>query len=346
MTVSRHCKRARRTTDTNSTLTRLHAADINIALHMLRADPLYFDNKEDTTTTTTTSSNVVSLAQVAEPSVEEWVPPPVDVAVQHHWLAVDGVAVDAPVPAPNHSNSAGDGGVQTDALLLAGLLSPELQLLYTRVTTMASGDDHNSDDDDDDSVAATQSTLLHTLASTQGLQELLPFLLQFAQQQLYRSWAAHAHSSTTTTTTTLALLHALLHNPHVHWELYLHQLVPLLVTAVQHDPAAAPLLLGLVRSYQHQYATLRTRVTAVLSRHERSIGALRVVTALGQPVPASVLRCEKDHESDPHWQQAVLTALASQEQLQPATRSVEETLLGDALVATGRVLSDYHWCWV
>lgn len=302
--VQRHSKRAR--LHEGIVRRRLHAADVNMALQLAGSEKLYATaivppNPEDAT-------KGVPLADFLRTSSERMPAPPSEVACHLQWLAVDGTNVQstagttgaaATTNKTTTSGSTGDAAAadpsqqqpqqQQDGSLRvhqlqSRLLSEDLQLYYSRVTAaMERGSATQVAREQQDSVLAS-------VASDAGLQELVPFLVRYCQQELFRHIAQTTdnddgsnRTSTSTSTTTssqhcrtlVRLALALLRNPHLHTELHLHELLPALVTCVvaQRLPAhehwalrseAAVCLYTACDLFGSEYVTLQPRVLETL----------------------------------------------------------------------------------
>ena len=191
--------------------------------------------------------------------------PPVAVNVVPHWLAVEGVqplipenpsphperaragggaAKDAPrardfrapvapddvvAPAgamPRAARDAGDasgsrpgGGVVVEPALTHEL-SKELQLYFDRVTATVRGGGVGPE-------APVLRAALESLETDSGIHQLVPYFVRFAQEEV-----ATSLKNLPRLTAVVAATRALVSNPHVHVELYLHQLMPSVVTCL------------------------------------------------------------------------------------------------------------------
>ena len=185
--------------------------------------------------------------------------PPVAVNVVPHWLAVEGVQpliraqppsgaraggvrrrtrrapgsarpsrddVVAPAGARRARRDAGDasgsrpgGGVVVEPALTHEL-SKELQLYFDRVTATVRGGGVGPE-------APVLRAALESLETDSGIHQLVPYFVRFAQEEV-----ATSLKNLPRLTAVVAATRALVSNPHVHVELYLHQLMPSVVTCL------------------------------------------------------------------------------------------------------------------
>ena len=301
--VNRHCKRARQHQDHAADTTsisashrptirrRLHAADVNMALQLLKTEQLYATpvvplNPDDATTPV----NLVDFLK--RQSAERLVMPPSEVGIRKHWLAVDGKQPQIPqnpslLTETIHGHGDGDDLTETIALadgpavgpvqvqrLQSSLLSEELLLYYVRLTTSmerGGATPHSRQE---------QDAVLASVAQDAGLQELVPFMVRYTQQELYK----HSPTNVDHCRTLIRLAQAFLTNAHLHLELYLHELLPALMTCVvsKRDMAAAStpatahanhwalrreaaaVLVQACQVFGQEYVTLKARVLKAL----------------------------------------------------------------------------------
>lgn len=226
--VKRHCKRARLVeteTDKAATRRRLHASDINMALQMQGSEKLYG------TVLVPDADKTVHLKDFLQDTLP---PAPTEVAMRMHWLAVDGVQPEIPQnpdkalqqsATANNNNNAVSADETADGVrvnkLQASLLSEELQLYFTRVTLAMERGGGNA------SAVEQQDAVIASVATDAGLQELVPFMVRYCQQELFAHTGNVEHCRTL-----VRLCSALLQNSHLHLELHLHELLPALMTCV------------------------------------------------------------------------------------------------------------------
>lgn len=254
--VQRHCKRARiifpsedaikaasgkdaskdRASGVGGILKqRLHAEDINMALQWRGSEKIYATgtvgvNHNGKTKTREDSKIVLKDYLNSEMDLK----PPQEVGLTVHWLAVDGVQPDIPQnPAGNKAkrkaaaivhriedtDDADDGstkdGVQVTQLL-PRLLSEELQLYFSRITTAMERGGRTPVE------RQQQDAALKSLAQDPGLQELVPFMINYVAKNLYTHVGNPEHCRTL-----IRMAHSLLVNPHLHLELYVSYVITL-----------------------------------------------------------------------------------------------------------------------
>mmetsp|Transcript_4327 Transcript_4327/g.5968 ORF Transcript_4327/g.5968 Transcript_4327/m.5968 type:complete len:487 (+) Transcript_4327:127-1587(+) len=150
-----------------------------------------------------------------------------------HWLAVDGSQPGLPqnpsrLPptgksTPKRKKPPGmaksesvDGGPVVERKVVAHSLSAELQAYYKRCIAVIGGEDE-----------AGRASALSSLASDAGLQELLPYLTRFIAREVTKNLNNLSRLSAL-----MAMVKAILQNPHFHPELYLHQMMPAVLTCL------------------------------------------------------------------------------------------------------------------
>jgi transcription initiation factor TFIID subunit 6 len=286
---------------------RIHAADVNMALQLMGSEKLYSTCAGQVPYNATASSLEGSGGATSQRKVvladflrdETLGNPPRELGIRQHWLAVDGtqplvaenpasageimvtaaVGADAPHFSASTEEPGGGRAGEEDATgsllqvnqLRSGLLSEELLLYYTRVTSTLKRSDRPDQ----------QDLVLARLANDAGLQELVPFLVRHCQRELYRSVAS---SEFDLASSMVHLARAMLSNSNLHLELHLHELLPALVTCVvSQTPTAsssrsssvscwslkqdaADTLATACDLYGDEYATLRSRVLKALCR--------------------------------------------------------------------------------
>ncbi|XP_010480190.1 PREDICTED: transcription initiation factor TFIID subunit 6b [Camelina sativa] len=206
-------RHARRTT--------LMAHDVDSALHFRNLEPtsgsksvrlrrapenrdLYFLDDKD-----------VELKNVIEAPLPN---APLDASITSHWLAIDGIQPSIPLNSPPQAISDLKRSEYKDDVLAASqVLSKELQIYFDKVTEWA--------------LTQSGSTIfrqaLASLETDPGLHPLVPFFTSFIAEEIVRNMDNHQ--------ILLALMRiarSLLHNPHVHIEPYLHQLMPSFITCL------------------------------------------------------------------------------------------------------------------
>ncbi|GKY91240.1 hypothetical protein MPSEU_000096600 [Mayamaea pseudoterrestris] len=259
--VNHHCKRARqhpddgpegRTTahasnphgngahyNRSAIRRRLHAADVNMALQLLKCEQLYATNIVPPNPKDKDTKILLQDFLQRESAADRMPLPPSEVGMRKHWLAVDGVQPQIPQNPSllvEQMNQHTDGERITDTISLtdpsvgpiqvqrlqSSMLSEELLLYYVRLTTsMERGGSTPARRQDQDAVLAS-------LAKDGGLQELVPFFVRYLQQEIYKHYINNVDHARTL----MRMVHAVLSNPHLHLELHLHELLPALMTCV------------------------------------------------------------------------------------------------------------------
>lgn len=234
LSVQRHAKRGRlhltADSDRPTLRRRIHAADVNLALQLRGCERLYATHvvapeRED-------AYRKIDLATYLRQ--EATMEPPTEVAVHRHWLAVDGEQPEIPEnpdPLPTSGSAAsmmlteapvsGDKSGLEVHQLQSAVLSEELQLYFTRVTVALERGKATAE------TAEQHEIVLQSLGRDTGLQELVPFMVRYIQQELYRQISNVEHCRTLVRAAT-----ALLRNSHLHLELQIHELLPALMTCV------------------------------------------------------------------------------------------------------------------
>lgn len=142
-----------------------------------------------------------------------------------HWLAIDGVQPDIPEnPSKNKKEiiEAGDTGEEKegeDQEIQVGIkhvLSRELQLYYEKVTKALMGNNES-----------LSAAALSSLSSDPVLHQLLPYLCQFISKQLIDNL-----KNLRVLMMIMKMVYALLVNPKIHLDHYLHQIIPVVLTCL------------------------------------------------------------------------------------------------------------------
>lgn len=235
VTVQRHCKRARihhPADDEQAGVVkrRLHAEDINMALQWRGSEKIYATG---TIGTISSEDKRVNLEQYLKSEMD--LRPPQEVGLTMHWLAVDGVQPNIPqnpiqqrtpgaggsvhrveqdddqVPEPSSSSSSGgdNGNGVHVTRLLPRLLSEELQLYFTRITTAVEKGGASP------RTRRQQDSALTSVAQDGGLQELVPFFVNYVSKSLFQHIGNPEHCRTL-----VRMARSLFINPHLHLELH------------------------------------------------------------------------------------------------------------------------------
>jgi transcription initiation factor TFIID subunit 6 len=236
------------TTTTGLFKTRLHAADINLALQLKGCEKLYGNRMMGPSQFSSSNTTKVMLSDVLKEDVP---PPPEEVSMKQHWLVIDGIIPSKAIVSPLLSSSddtalmlSSAAGTSTtsatidltntyessDVLLRihqlqSGLLSEELKLYFLRVIHTLEQQNGASSYYD----RYEQDKVLLQLQTDDGLQELVPFFIRYSQHAIYE----HIQSNRIENCILVVrFIRALLHNPAIHLELHLHEILPSLMTCV------------------------------------------------------------------------------------------------------------------
>ena len=225
--VQRHSKRARihvpSETSVSSSFSksavpkrRLHAEDINMALQWRGSEKIYATG---TVGENSSDEKKVNLQEYIQSELE--LRPPHEVGLTVHWLAVNGVQPDIPQNPENIANAAPIHRVEPEegnesssdsvqvAQLLPRLLSEELQLYFSRITTAIERGSATP------ITRQQQDAALASVARDSGLQELVPFFVNYVSKTLYKHVGNPDHCRTL-----VRMARSLVQNSHLHLELH------------------------------------------------------------------------------------------------------------------------------
>lgn len=197
---------------------------------------------------------------------------PLDTAVLCHWLAIEGVQPAIPenapvkvITAPSDSKDyeQKDGTPVDLRLPVKHILSRELQLYFQKITELTVGKS--------DPVLFKEALL--SLATDSGLHPLVPYFTNFIAEEVSRGLNDYALLFAL-----MRVVRSLLHNPHIHIEPYLHQLMPSVVTCLVSKKLgnriadnhwelrdfAANLVALICKRFGHVYHSLQARLTKTL----------------------------------------------------------------------------------
>ncbi|KAM7492744.1 hypothetical protein LguiA_035665 [Lonicera macranthoides] len=226
---------------------------------------------------------------------------PLDTAVVAHWLAIEGVQPaipeNAPVdalamPSDNTKYEYKEDGISVDIKFpLKHVLSRELQLYFEKITELT--------------VSHFGSPLfkeaLVSLATDSGLHPLVPYFTYFVADEVTRNL-----NNFSLLFALMRLVWSLLHNPHIHLEPYIHQMMPSIMTCLvakrlgnkfsdnhwKLRNLAANLVASICKRFGHVYHNLQPRVTRTLLHAfldttkalPQHYGAIQGLAALGPRV--------------------------------------------------------------
>lgn len=268
-----------------------------------------------------------------------------------HWLAIEGVQPSIPQnPLPsevkslppqirgsqkNHSASALSDDVEVKPLV-KHVISKELQLYFDRVVEALL----NTDTDSTTSSASLRNIALNSLRNDPGLHQLVPYLVQFTQEQI----SENLKNKIEIVHTMLEVIHAMLVNDTIYIEPYIHQIMPCLLTPllskrVGSNPSstesfavrdfAASLLNKICETYSESYYSLKPRVTRTLLKGfmdaNRSVaswyGSIVGIRGLGSDVIRVVIL-----GNIRAWYEATMPRIQSQEDQAILTRAIMDSL--------------------
>uniref|UniRef100_A0A0D9V1G9 TATA box binding protein associated factor (TAF) histone-like fold domain-containing protein n=1 Tax=Leersia perrieri TaxID=77586 RepID=A0A0D9V1G9_9ORYZ len=224
---------------------------------------------------------------------------PLDTAVVAHWLAIEGIQpaipenppVDAIVaPTENKRTEHGkDDGLTADIKLpVKHVLSRELQMYFDKIAELTMSRSETS----------VFREALVSLSRDSGLHPLVPYFSYFIADEVTRSLG-----DLPVLFALMRVVQSLLHNPHIHIEPYLHQLMPSMITCIvakrlghrlsdnhwELRDFSANLVASVCRRFGHVYHNLQTRLTKTLIHAfldpQKSLtqhyGAVQGISALG-----------------------------------------------------------------
>mmetsp|Transcript_17317 Transcript_17317/g.32805 ORF Transcript_17317/g.32805 Transcript_17317/m.32805 type:complete len:399 (-) Transcript_17317:87-1283(-) len=210
ITMQRHTKRPRRT---------LHSSSVNLALACLQRSTASVTNTPLVSKQTNNNVDLNSLLSCEIP-----IPPPVEIGLTLHWLAVDGVQPTSLLnPQEEQMKSVRDRRETLDdesrdsssiALrqLLPRLVSDELQLYFSRITH---------------ALSSHPEAAISRLANDSGIQELVPFFTRFITRTIHQNM-----NNSEQCRLIVQCIDALIRNRNIHLELHLDQLLPSILTCI------------------------------------------------------------------------------------------------------------------
>lgn len=236
---------------------------------------------------------------------------PADPTFSVHWLAIQGIQPRIPQN-PTPSDNLTDAPMSSDGFVehvtvakhdkevvikpaIKHTLSKEQLSYYEYVITGLKGND-----------PTLQHKLSKALSSEAGLQQLVPYFVQFACEQISQ------HLTQLSFIRALVnMLNCLLQNPHLHCEPYLHQITPCILTCLlakqlcatpQEDhwtvrDFCADIIVHICNEYSVAYVDLASRVSAVLHQSfldlDKSLsthyGAIVAISKLGTQCTKSLI---------------------------------------------------------
>ncbi|KAK4275389.1 hypothetical protein QN277_018481 [Acacia crassicarpa] len=219
---------------------------------------------------------------------------PLDTSITTHWLAIEGlqpaIPENAPIEAPSDTRKSDykEDVLPVDKLPVRHVISRELQLYYNKITELISNKP---------STILLDRALI-SLATDSGLHPLIPYFSHFVDEEVARNL-----NNLNLLFALMRLVRSLSQNPHIHIELYLHQLMPAIMTCLVSKRLGnrlsdnhwelrnftANLLASICKRFGHVYHNLQPRVTKTLLHAfldptkslPQHYGAIKAIAALG-----------------------------------------------------------------
>ncbi|TDH73197.1 uncharacterized protein CCR75_003078 [Bremia lactucae] len=192
---------------------------------------------------------------------------PLQPVLNIHWLAVDGIQPLIPENESVEDDSTCHTSIKDEAFVnnvdrkprIKHVLTEEMQLYYTKVTEAIKSDDFE-----------LQRAALTSLAKDPGIHQLLPYFSRFIYEEV-----KHSNHDLSLLFSLMRACRCLLVNQSLHVELYLHQLIPAILTCVLgmqlcENPAddhwalrkyAAKLVAQICKRYGEKYPNIQARVS-------------------------------------------------------------------------------------
>ncbi|KAJ3218412.1 Transcription initiation factor TFIID subunit 6 [Dinochytrium kinnereticum] len=227
----------------HSKRTVLKTEDINCALRLKNVEPLYGFTSTSAFRFKQVPQGIQRLYYLDDQEVDldeimfgPLPPVPLDITFTSHWLAIEGVQpaiVQNPTPAEAKSmlsesshayrSSASDPnfsgrnpGTLNGEPLVKHVLSKELQMYYDKITECILSPSED-----------LKNLAVESLGKDPGIQPLLPYFIQFATDKIIKSirnlgilWSM------------MRITRAILDNPNLFVEPYLHQIIPNILTCI------------------------------------------------------------------------------------------------------------------
>lgn len=308
----------------------LSTEDVNAALRLLAVEPLYgFSSREPLEFRAAAGNPDLYFLSDRELRFDDLTlallpPPPLDVNLVPHWLAVEGVqplipenvgpdndGFGAAAGAPPPKRVKGPGGEAAAAPdpaaagaaangvkpVVAHVVSQELRLYFVKISEIVKGVKGDAD---------ALATALESLATDTGLNQLVPYFVQLVTDETTANIR-----NLTVLNNLIRMVRALVSNTSLSIEPYLHQIMPPVITCMvakrlSASPtedhwslrdAAASVLAFIVRRFGGAYPNIQPRITRTLLRAfldpsrplPTHYGAIIGLSALGPRVVRAIL---------------------------------------------------------
>eukprot|EP00871_Galdieria_phlegrea_P004910 jgi/Galph1/541/GphlegSOOS_G5230.1 len=257
----------------NSKRVKLMTKDINAALLLKNMEPIFGYSAPGKKQFRSVSSypglyvledDLIDLRKALEEPLPK---PPLEPALEAHWLAIEGVQPaiwQNPVTEESEeTKSSRTESVPIEVVKpLKHALSKEFQLFYDRVITIIREADQEK-----------KEACLKELCRQPGIQQLVPYFTLYIHEEVRQN-----NSNTNLLYSVMQLTKALISNDNLHLEPYLHQLMPSILTCIVgkrlytswtdnhwelRDYAAG--VLGIIyRDFGKKFATLQSRIIKTL----------------------------------------------------------------------------------
>lgn len=279
--------------------------DINNALITRNVDPLFgYDPKDNLVFKNDLLKSSIYYVPDEEIDLEEFLNQPLpkipaNPKITSHWLAIEGIqpqVAQNPIVIDKPSVKQNQLTTYTEECELKNtvkhVISKELTLYYEKLLVFL---------EDEEKVTLA----IDCLKTESGIQQLIPYLLQNIKEKIVK------YMDTDMLSNFILFYYALLQNEHIFIDLYLHQIIPSLLTTVigkrvknmKIRKLGADAVKYVFDKYAHQYDTLGPRIVKSLQKiwldkeksQDAHYAALYTLSILSQNVIDSVIKKEKQN---------------------------------------------------